>query len=97
MLLLAMQTYGQTLYQINTSLGVGQTALRDQSMSPLEYEGYGLAGGLSYQKQTESKAQIFQISFSALYLSNYTGNSCLLINFAFKKSFMIIRYNAYDK
>ena len=97
MLLLAMQTYGQTLYQINTSLGVGQTALRDQSMSPLAYVGYGLAGGLSYQKQTESKAQIFQISFSDLDLSNYTGNSCSLINFAFKKSFMIIRYNAYDK
>ncbi len=97
MLLLAMQTYGQTLYQINTSLGVGQTALRDQSMSPLAYVGYGLAGGLSYQKQTESKAQIFQISFSALDLINYTGNSCSFINFVFKKSFMIIRYNAYDK
>ena len=84
MLLFATQTYGQTQHQINTSLGVGQTALRDQSMSPLAYAGNGLAGGLSYQRQTDSKTKIFQLSFSNLGISNLSGNSCSFTSFAFK-------------
>jgi len=84
MLLFATQTYGQTQHQINTSLGVGQTALRDQSMSPLAYVGYGLACGLSYQRQTDSKTKFFQLSFSNLGISNSSGNSCSFTSFAFK-------------
>jgi hypothetical protein len=74
----------QSTYRINSGIGLGNFALRDQGMSPLMYLGTGFSGALSLERHTDAKTAVFQLKYDRAGISNNFGNACTFRGFAFK-------------
>jgi|GEM_PF-5991311 len=80
----AINSGAQSPYRINSGIGLGNFALRDQGMSPLIYTGTGFSGALTLERHSDSKTTEFQLKYDCAGISNNFGNSCKFRGFAFK-------------
>lgn len=80
----------QTFHKLETKVGAGGLAIRDNTMSALMYSGANYSGAIAYTKQTKNKKVFFQFNHHRAGISNQYGNSCSFRGFAIKN------YNLYN-
>lgn len=93
-LLIVNTASSQVVHQLETKLGAGGLALRDNGMSALVYSGLNFSGAIAYRKQTDKKTVFFQFNHHQAGISNQFGNSCVFKGFALKNHNL---YNLNDK